>query len=216
MGMAAWLEHARESVLPRQLPWKVKESKISIFLGKLFGIISVILACIWCAGENSDDRFLGGLSFNNREKIFNLHPMCMVISLLLCVGISITAFRDFRTPSFGKKVHLAFNLLAKVFMIVGLRSVYISNDEPEGGHSSYHYHHFGTMHSWLGLTTSFLLCQQDFFAAICYLYPKCLNTPSRVIKLYKDYHLFFGKCAFAMAGCTMVSGCTVVLHIFIS
>jgi hypothetical protein len=186
--------------------WAANESRISIFFGRLFAVIAVILVGNWCMRSNTDDRFLGGIHFSNRNKIFNFHPFCMVTSMLLCMGLSMTSFRDGWSFKVSKYLHLNFNLLAKIFMIVGLRAVYVDHDEPEGKHSSYHYRHFGSMHSWMGLTTSILLFQQDFLGGIHYLYPNFFGVPRHYIKFYRDYHIFFGKCAFAAAGCTMLTG----------
>jgi hypothetical protein len=161
---------------------------------------------MWCGGTNEEDRFMGGTTFTDRKKIFNFHPLCMVVSMLLCMGMSITSFRDGWSFKVSKYLHVNFNLLAKVFMIVGLRAVYIDHDEPRGRGSNYHFRHFGSMHSWLGLATSCLLFQQDLIAGICYLYPKFCGVPAYFVKGYKDYHIFFGKCAFAMAGGTMLAG----------
>ena len=172
--------------------WAANESRISIFLGRIFAIISVILVCNWCLRTNTEDRFMGGVSFKNRENIFNLHPICMVLSMLFCMGMSMTAFRDGWSFKVSKYLHLNFNLLAKFFMIVGLRAVYIDHDEPEGKHSSYHYRHFGSMHSWMGLTTSLLLFQQDFLGGIHYLYPKFCGVPRYIVRGYKEYHGVMG------------------------
>ena len=155
---------------------------------------------------NTDEKYLGGISFSNINRIFNLHPMCMVISMLFFMGMSLTSFRDGYSFKVSKYLHLNFNLLAKVFMIVGLRSAYIYRDEPEGKHSSYHYQHFGTMHSWMGLVTSFLLFQQDLLGGINFLYPKICGVPRYIIKGYKEYHGVMGKASFVMAGVAMVTG----------
>lgn len=200
------ISQIKNFILPPTNSWSTNESRISLFLGRVFAFIAVILVGIWCLSTNTDDKFLGGISFIDRDRIFNFHPFCMVISMLLCMGLSMTSFRDGWSFKVSKYLHLNFNLLAKVFMIVGLRAVYVSHDEPEGKNSDYHYRHFGTMHSWMGLTTSLLLFQQDLLGGIHFLYPKCFKVPQYMVKAYKEYHVFFGKCAFAAAGCTMITG----------
>lgn len=186
--------------------WAVRESKISIFLGRVFAFIAVVLVWNWCLRTNTEDRYLGGIHFYDQKKVFNLHPLCMVTSMLFCMAMSMTSFRDGWSFKVSKNVHLAFNLLAKFFLVVGLRAVYVDHDLPEGQHSSYHYRHFGTMHSWMGLGTSFLLFQQDVLGGINYLYPKFCKVPLYIIKGYREYHIFFGKCAFALGAASMLSG----------
>lgn len=140
------------------------------------------------------------------NKIFNLHPMCMIISMTFCMAMSITAFRDGYSFKVAKYIHINFNLLAKAFMIVGLRAAYIDHDEPEGKGSEYHYRHFGSMHSWLGLATSCLLFQQDFFGGLNFLYPKLFRVPHYFSRAYRQYHVFFGKCAYIVGAVTILTG----------
>jgi len=176
-------------------------------MGRLFTVLAVIMVCIWCMKENvDDDKYLGGIEFYNHDKIFNLHPMCMVISMLLCMGLSMTSFRDGWSFKVSKYLHLNFNLLAKVFMIVGLRSAYIYRNEPQGKNSEYHYQHFGTMHSWMGLTTSVLLFQQDLLGGLSFLYPRLCHIPRSFIKGYKEYHAIMGKASYIMAAIAMLTG----------
>ena len=202
-----WLERVHAFVLPPGVGWAVRETRICLFLGRLFAVLAVIMVCIWCMKENvKDDKYLGGIEFYNHDKIFNLHPMCMVISMLLCMGLSMTSFRDGWSFKVSKYLHLNFNLLAKIFMIVGLRSSYIYRNEPQGKGSEYHYQHFGTMHSWMGLTTSFLLFQQDLLGGISFLYPKICHVPRYIIKGYREYHGVMGKASFIMAAIAMLTG----------
>lgn len=201
------LGHIQEFIMPSGAGWAVHESRISLFLGRLFTVLAVIMTSVWCMKKNvEEDKYLGGIEFYNHDKILNLHILCMVLSMLLCMGISLTSFRDGWSFKVSKNLHLTFNLLAKIFMIVGLRSAYIYRDEPQGKNSSYHYQHFGTMHSWLGLTTSFLLFQQDLLGGINFLYPKLCSIPRYFIRGYKEYHGVMGKASYIMAGCAMVSG----------
>lgn len=204
---AILMERIHKFILPPGVGWAIRESRICLFLGRVFTVLAVIMCAIWCMKKNvEDDKYLGGIEFYDHDKIFNLHPICMILSMLLCVGLSMTSFRDGWSFKVSKNMHLAFNLLAKIFMIVGLRSAYIYRDEPQGKHSAYHYQHFSTMHSWMGLTTSFLLFQQDVLGGINYLYPKFCRVPRYVIKAYKEYHGTMGKVSFAMAGVAMVTG----------
>lgn len=130
----------------------------------------------------------------------------MVVSMLLCMGLSMTSFRDGWSFKVSKYLHLNFNLLAKVFMVVGLRSSYMYRNEPKGDNSPFHYHHFSTMHSWMGLTTSFLLFQQDFLGGLNFLYPKLCHVPRYIVKGYKEYHGVMGKACYVMAAIAMVTG----------
>jgi hypothetical protein len=201
------LEQIHKFILPPGVGWTVRESRVCLFLGRMFTVLAVIMVAIWCMKKNKDeDKYLGGIEFYNHDKVFNLHPICMVLSMLFCMGLSLTSFRDGWSFKVSKYLHLNFNLLAKIFMIVGLRAVYVDHDEPEGKHSSYHYRHFGSMHSWMGLITSFLLFQQDLLGGINFLYPKFCKVPRYVIKGYKEYHGTMGKVSFVMAGVAMMTG----------
>ena len=186
--------------------WPARESLIAVWLARIFSLLGVILVSFWVLKEDTDEKFLGGVAFYDSEKVFNLHPLFMVISILFCMVMSITSFRDGRSFSVSKYLHMGFNLMAKIFMVIGLRSVYVFHDEPNGKGSDVHYRHFNSMHSWLGLCTSFLLFQQDLLGAINYIYPKFFRVHPFVLKYYKSYHMFFGKCAFVMGGAAMLTG----------
>lgn len=186
--------------------WQQKESRISIAFGRLLTVLAVVMCAVWCTKKESSEKYLGGIEFYNHDKIFNLHPLGMVVSMLFCLGFSLTAFREGWSHKVSKRIHLAFNVAAKLFMIVGLRSAYIYRDEPEGSDSTYHFRHFTTMHSWIGLTTSLLLFQQDIIGGIVFIYPLLFKVPSNFIKRYKEYHPILGKTAFVMAAVAMITG----------
>ena len=200
-------DEIRNFILPNGLGLAALEARICLFLSRVFTVLAVIMTAVWCMKENvKEDKYLGGIELYDHDKIFNLHPICMVLGMLLFMGISLTSFRNNWSFRVSKYVHLGFNMVAKIFIIVGLRSAYIYRDEPEGKHSSYHYQHFGTMHSWIGLTTSFLLFQQDVLGGINFLYPNFFNVSRRFVRGYKDYHVILGKMCYVMSAVTMLTG----------
>ena len=168
---------------------------ISLVLGRLFALTSVVLVVIWANSKDTDKKYLGGLDWG--DNVFNWHPVLMVTGVLCFTGWSITAYRNkmfsYKT---SRHLHMCFHLGAKLCLTVGLRAVWESKDKEKHVHVS-------SLHSWLGLTTTVLLFQNDILGGVTFLLP---HISAHIKKIYIPYHIFFGKIAFVMAVVTIETG----------
>lgn len=168
---------------------------ICLLLGRLFSFIAFILVIFWAHGSSSSKGYLGGLDWNSH--VFSFHPV-MMIGAFLFTGLSITSYR-IKSLSFKYKkyLHLISHILAKICLTIGLRAVYESKRDSTPSY------HIVSLHSWLGILTTILLLQNDFFGALTYLFP---FLSQNIQKIYRPYHIFFGKIAFVFLVITIETG----------
>uniref|UniRef100_A0A5B7A339 Putative ascorbate-specific transmembrane electron transporter 1 n=1 Tax=Davidia involucrata TaxID=16924 RepID=A0A5B7A339_DAVIN len=95
-------------------------------------------------------HFREGLAFKSdiKQKIFNVHPLLMIIGFILIEGEAIMAYKT--APGMSRKVqklfHLIMHLVALLAGIVGIYAVFKFHHELE-------IPDMYTLHSWLGMST---------------------------------------------------------------
>ncbi|KAE8684686.1 putative transmembrane ascorbate ferrireductase 2 [Hibiscus syriacus] len=172
-------------------------------------------------------HYRGGLALisDDKDLIFNVHPVLMVIGLLLLNGEAVLAYKMVPgTKSFKKLVHLTVQCLAFILSIIGVwTALKFHNDRG--------IENFYSLHSWLGLASLFLfgiqvpLCYFQFILApfcevmdlnhlvFCF-YPWAAgfatfwhpggSRNSRTALL--PWHVFFGMYTYALAVATATTG----------
>ncbi|KAL6970060.1 hypothetical protein U1Q18_029766 [Sarracenia purpurea var. burkii] len=137
-------------------------------------------------------HFREGVAFHShiKPKIFNLHPLLMVIGFLLISGEAIMAYKSVPAERKTKKmVHLILHFIALLAGIVGVYAVF-----------KYH-HEIGTpdlytLHSWIGISTICLFGIQWLFAFFSFWLPVAeKGTRAKIV----PWHSFFGIVIFFMA-----------------
>ncbi|KAF6144574.1 hypothetical protein GIB67_006066 [Kingdonia uniflora] len=118
-------------------------------LGHLLAIAIATLVLIWVL------NFRGvALNSNNKQKIFNVHPMLMVIGFILVGGEAIMAYKTIpSTREAQKPVHAILHLIALVVGALGVYAVFKF-------HHELNIRHMYTLHSWLGISTISLFALQ--------------------------------------------------------
>lgn len=157
------------------------------------GITIISLVLIWAV------HFRGGLALvsDDKDLIFNVHPVLMVIGLILLNGEAMLAYKTVSgTKSFKKLVHLTLQLLAFCLSMVGIWAAWKFHNEKG-------IDNFYSLHSWLGLGCILLFGIQWALGFVIYWYPGGSRT-SRGTLL--PWHVFFGVYIYALAIATALTG----------
>ncbi|KAG9457336.1 hypothetical protein H6P81_001844 [Aristolochia fimbriata] len=142
------------------------------------------------------------LSSENKQKIFNVHPVLMLIGFVFIIGEGIMAYKTVpSTRRVQKLVHMILLLMALVLGVLGIYAVFKFRNEvgipaiPN----------MRTLHSWLGMGTICLFGFQWLLAFFSFFFPGAeIGTRARVA----PWHTFMGVVIFLMAICTAEAGLT--------
>ncbi|CAN0928961.1 Transmembrane ascorbate ferrireductase 2 [Linum grandiflorum] len=164
-----------------------------VIVVRLLGVIIAGLVLTWTM------HYRGGLALvsDNKDLIFNVHPVLMVIGLLLMNGEAMLAYKTIPgTKSFKKLVHLGLQFLALCLSLIGVwAALKFHNDKGIDN--------FYSLHSWLGLVCLFLFCIQWAAGFATFWYPGGSRN-SRATLL--PWHVFFGVFIYALAIVTATTG----------
>ncbi|KAG0461543.1 hypothetical protein HPP92_021477 [Vanilla planifolia] len=160
---------------------------------RLLGFSAAVLVIAWAL------HFRGGMSLisDNKDLIFNVHPVLMVIGFVLLNGEAILAYRTISgTRNFKKTMHLAIQLFALCLGLVGIwAALKFHNDKGIDN--------FYSLHSWLGLISFSLFGIQWLAGFVTFWYPGgSRNSRSSLL----PWHVFFGVYIYALAIGTSVTG----------
>ncbi|XP_020575425.1 probable ascorbate-specific transmembrane electron transporter 1 [Phalaenopsis equestris] len=87
------------------------------YVAHVLGVAAAVLVLIWCI------NFRGGLAFEavNKNLIFNLHPVFMLIGFIAIGGEAIISYKVLPWSKEVKKlIHLILHAIAIVLGIVGI------------------------------------------------------------------------------------------------
>lgn len=164
-----------------------------IFVVRIIGVTVAALVLTWAL------HYRGGMALisENKDLIFNVHPVLMVSSLILLNGEAMLAYKTVSgTKSFKKLVHLALQFLAFSLSLVGVwAALKFHNDKGIDN--------FYSLHSWLGLTCLSLFVIQWATGFATFWYPGGSRS-SRAFLL--PWHVFLGIYIYALAVATALTG----------
>ncbi|PPD85495.1 hypothetical protein GOBAR_DD17567 [Gossypium barbadense] len=179
---------------PKSRSYQISATPVTVF-GHLLFIAVTTLVLVWLL------KFREGLAFEsaNKFKIFNLHPLLMVIGFILMAGEAIMAYKS--TPSrrdiqVQKAVHLTLQTIALgcgIFGIVVIFKFHNETNMPD----------MVTLHSWLGMITICLFGLQYLLGFFSYVFP---GAESYSRAAYLPWHTFGGLLIFFLAICTAEMG----------
>uniref|UniRef100_A0A7C9CZF4 ascorbate ferrireductase (transmembrane) n=1 Tax=Opuntia streptacantha TaxID=393608 RepID=A0A7C9CZF4_OPUST len=165
----------------------------------IYGIIRLIGFIVAAIVFHWTVHYRGGLALvsENKDLIFNVHPLLMIISLVLLNGEAILAYKTVSgTKSFKKLIHLVLQFLAFCLAVIGVwAAIKFHNDKGIDN--------FYSLHSWLGLACLFLFSIQWVAGFTTFWYPGGSRN-SRASLL--PWHVFFGIYIYALAIATTVTG----------
>ncbi|TKY69200.1 Ascorbate-specific transmembrane electron transporter 1 [Spatholobus suberectus] len=172
--------------------FQVQATSITIFAHLLFIAITT-LVLVWLL------HFREGVAFksSNPIKIFNLHPLLMVIGFILVGGEAIMTYKSVPAKRRSVKVvHLLLHLIALVAGVLGIIAVFKS--KKQAGLADMY-----TLHSWLGMSTICLFGLQYIFAFFAYFFPGAeMSTRATLL----PWHRFMGMVIFLLAVGTAETG----------
>lgn len=160
---------------------------------RIIGVAVALLVLIWTV------HYRGGLALisENKDLIFNVHPVLMVISLVLLNGEAMLAYKTVSgTKNFKKSVHLFLQFLAFFLSLIGLWAAWKF-------HVDKGIDNFYSLHSWLGLACLFLFGIQWAAGFATFWYPGG-SRHSRASLM--PWHVFLGIYIYALAVATCTTG----------
>ncbi|KAE8673135.1 putative transmembrane ascorbate ferrireductase 2 [Hibiscus syriacus] len=168
--------------------------KFPIFLViRVLGVVVTAILFTWTL------HYRGGLALisDNKDLIFNVHPVLMVIGLLLLNGEAMLAYKTVPgTKNFKKLVHLTIQCLAFILSTIGVwAALKFLNDRG--------IENFYSLHSWLGLACLFLFVIQWAAGFVTFWYPGGSRN-SRAALL--PWHVFLAMYTYALAVATAATG----------
>nr|XP_010924200.1 probable transmembrane ascorbate ferrireductase 2 isoform X2 [Elaeis guineensis] len=160
---------------------------------RLMGFTAAALIITWAT------HFRGGMALisDNKDLIFNVHPVLMVIGFILLNGEAMLAYKTTSgTKNFKKVVHLTIQFLALCLALVGIwAALKFHNDKGIDN--------FYSLHSWLGLACLLLFGIQWGIGFVTFWYPGG-SGHRRTFLL--PWHVFFGAYIYAFAVATATTG----------
>ncbi|XP_051119183.1 transmembrane ascorbate ferrireductase 2-like [Andrographis paniculata] len=160
---------------------------------RALGIAVAALVLVWTV------HYRGGLALvsENKDLIFNVHPVLMLSGLVLLNGEAILAYKTVSgTKNYKKLVHLLLQSLAFCLSIIGLWAAWKF-------HIDKGIDNFYSLHSWLGLACLSLFGVQWAAGFTTFWYPGGSRN-SRAGLL--PWHVFFGVYIYVLAVATCTTG----------
>ncbi|XP_072967522.1 transmembrane ascorbate ferrireductase 2-like isoform X2 [Typha angustifolia] len=164
-----------------------------VTLIRLIGAAVAALVVVWAV------RFRGGMALvsENKDLIFNVHPVLMVIGFILLNGEAILAYKTMSgTKNLKKLVHLTLQFFALCLGSIGIWAALKFHNEKG-------IDNFYSLHSWLGLACLMLFGIQWGTGFATFWYPGGSRN-GRAFLL--PWHVFFGAYIYVLAVATAVTG----------
>ncbi|CAN0902746.1 Transmembrane ascorbate ferrireductase 1 [Linum grandiflorum] len=156
------------------------------FAAHLIGIAAAVMVLVWCI------HFRGGLAWQNTNKnlIFNIHPVLMLIGLIIIGGEAIISYKSLPLKKEAKKLtHLILHGVALILGIIGIYTAFKFHNE-SGIDNLY------SLHSWLGILVISLYGIQWIYGLIVFFYP---GGSSTLRKSSIPWHVLLGLFIFVLA-----------------
>lgn len=145
--------------------------EVALSAAHLSMAVSVLLVVRWAMGADTSAAMLGGLGFDD-ARIFNWHPLLMVVGFTLCMGEGIMAYRQFKLGKAGnKKIHVAWHTCGVVCVSLALRAVFKPHNVAKSPN-------LYTAHGIVGLSVVVLFYAQYALAAVSFLSSLSISPPA--------------------------------------
>ncbi|GJN00740.1 hypothetical protein PR202_ga17944 [Eleusine coracana subsp. coracana] len=153
----------------------------------VLGAVSAFLVLVWCI------RFRGGLALENENKnlIFNLHPVITLIGFVVLGSEAIMIYKVF--PSWDrytvKMTHLILHGIATVLGAFGIYCAFKFHNEQ--GMSNFY-----SLHAWLGMATIVLYAIQWVYGFVTFFFP---GASPGVRRAAMPWHVLLGIFVYVLA-----------------
>lgn len=162
-------------------------------LAHVLAVAVIALVLVWLL------HFREGLAFRShvKSKIFNIHPLLMIVGFILIGGEAIMAYKTIPGEKrVQKRVHLILHLLALLIGAIGIYAVFKFHQELS-------IPHVYTLHSWLGIITIFLYGLQWLSSFLIFALPHSRTATRAAVA---PWHVFVGMVIFVLGICTALMG----------
>ncbi|CAN1180647.1 Transmembrane ascorbate ferrireductase 1 [Linum perenne] len=163
------------------------------YVAHAIAVVAAVLVLVWCIS------FRGGLAWedSNKNLIFNLHPVLMLIGFIIIGGEAIISYKSLPLEKQVKKlIHLILHAVALALGILGIYMAFKFHNE-SGIANLY------SLHSWLGILVISLYGIQWIYGFIIFFYPGG-STTLRSASL--PWHVLLGLTAYILAVATAALG----------
>ncbi|XP_076920448.1 transmembrane ascorbate ferrireductase 1-like [Bidens hawaiensis] len=146
----------------------------------VLGVAGAVMVLVW------NISFRGGLAWEsstNKNLIFNVHPVLMLIGLVILGGEAIISYKALPFKKAEKKlIHLILHAIALVLGIIGIYMAFKNHNE-SGIANLY------SLHSWLGIGIIVLYGIQWIYGFLVFFYP---GGTADLRKESLPWHVLFG------------------------
>uniref|UniRef100_A0A0D9X3D6 Cytochrome b561 domain-containing protein n=1 Tax=Leersia perrieri TaxID=77586 RepID=A0A0D9X3D6_9ORYZ len=162
----------------------------------VLAVAATALVLIWCI------HFRGGLALrsHNKQLIFNIHPVLMLIGPIVLGAEAILSYRSLIKISSSrevrKKAHLALHGVALAVGAVGIYAVFKYHAEAD-------IPDLYSLHSWIGIATISLYALNWLAAFLTFFFPKASPDTRRSVV---PWHALLGLLIFGLAIATALLG----------
>nr|BAE46406.1 cytochrome b561 [Citrullus lanatus] len=152
----------------------------------VLAIVALILVLVWTI------HFRGGLAWEavNKNLIFNIHPVLMLLGLIIIGGEAIISYKSLPLRKEVKKViHLVLHGVALALGIVGIIAAFKNHNE-SGIANLY------SLHSWIGIGVISLYGLQWVYGFVTFFYP---GGSADLRRASLPWHVLFGITIYILA-----------------
>ncbi|KAL2542061.1 Transmembrane ascorbate ferrireductase 1 [Abeliophyllum distichum] len=163
------------------------------FVAHFLGIVAAIMVLYWCIS------FRGGLAWEapNKNLIFNIHPVLMLIGLVIIGGEAIMSYKCLPLKKPEKKlIHLVLHAIALILGIIGIYTAFKFHNESNIAN-------LYSLHSWLGIGVIVLYGIQWIYGFLIFFYPGGTTT---IRSESLPWHVLFGLLVYVLAVGTATLG----------
>ncbi|XP_050224140.1 transmembrane ascorbate ferrireductase 1 [Mercurialis annua] len=156
------------------------------FVAHALALAAAIMVLFWCIS------FRGGLAWEatNKNLIFNLHPVLMLIGLVIIGGQAIMSYKSLPLKKEHKKlVHLTLHGIALILGCIGIYAAFKNHNE-SGIANLY------SLHSWIGITVISLYGIQWIYGFVVFFFP---GASAGVRSASLPWHVLFGVFVYILA-----------------
>ncbi|CAN4087777.1 unnamed protein product [Withania somnifera] len=156
------------------------------FGAHFIALVAAVMVLVWCI------HFRGGLAWeaDNKNLIFNIHPVLMLIGFVILGGEAIMSYKSFPLEKKVKKViHLVLHAIALILGIIGIYTAFKNHNE-SGIPNMY------SLHSWVGIGVITLYGIQWVYGFVVFFYP---GGSSEIRRDSLPWHVLFGMFVYVMA-----------------
>lgn len=156
------------------------------FGAHFLALIAAIMVLVWSI------HFRGGLAWeaDNKNLIFNIHPVLMLIGFIIIGGEAIMSYKSFPLEKQVKKaIHLVLHAKALILGIIGIYTAFKNHNESN-------IPNLYSLHSWVGIGVITLYGIQWVFGFVVFFYP---GGNSEIRRDSLPWHVLLGMLIYVMA-----------------